>query len=208
MHGFFYPPIYIVENNNFDIFQIITVIITLTAVGIAIWQSILARRSLDITKQAIEDETKTRQLSVLPKLSEIILVQTQINDWIKNLKTNIEKMSEALKSKDKTDIEKIAQKAPKQPKDVILHKMIYEEAPEYLRQIFMSGAQYTYDAFASNRYLLNDTGEPKWDLVSEMIKVHKESLHYVEELNKLISNMVPDVMLNTPASISNSEFLK
>ena len=208
MRHLFNPPIYILENSLPHAFEIITFFITLAAIGIAIWQSVLARKSLDIAKQAIDDETKIHQLSALPKLSEIISVQTQINYWIENLKTNIEKMSGALKSKDKTIIEQIVLKAPRQPKDVILHKMIYDGAPENLKQIFMSGAQYTYNAFTSNYYLLNGNGEPKWDLVSEVIKSHKNSLYYVEELKKLILNMVPDVILNSPASINNNEFLK
>lgn len=95
----------------------------------------------------------------------------------------------------------------KSPNDLALHKYSYNNMPSWLRELWASGAQYYYDAIAP-LYAVYKNGEPNYNYTQSWINERgKDSLRAISKLLEYFEDMAPDVILNTPASISNERFL-
>lgn len=209
MYRFYHFPAFYLQNNNSpSIFEIVTFLVTITAVGIAIWQSKLARESLDVAKKTIEDDVKARQISMLPEMYRVILVQTGINQWIKKIEEMKNKTAIAVKDKNEDLIKSISESCPKTAKDVRANSYIDEKTPKALKQILLSGAQYYYDAVAPAKHLWREDKQADWAYASAIVERYDDSLSALKKLNNLLADMVPRVILNTPASINDRDFLE
>ena len=80
--------------------------------------------------------------------------------------------------------------------------------PSWLRELWMSGAQYYYDAIAPLPYVYKD-GKPNYNYAQSWIEERSEdSLRAISKLLEYLKDMVPPVILNTPASLSDKDFLR
>jgi len=209
MYRFYHlPTVYLQNSNSPSIFEIVTFLATITAVGIAIWQSKLARESLDVAKKTIEDDIKARQMSMLPEIYRVILVQTGIKQWIAKIEEMKNKTAIALKDKNEDLIKSISESCPKTTKEVGVNSYIDEDTPKALKQILISGAQYYYDAAAPARHLWREDKQADWAYASAIVERYNDSLIALKKLNDLIADTVPSVILNTPASINDGDFLQ
>ncbi len=190
-------------------FEIITSLATLVALGFAIYQSILARRALNAAREAIEDDRRARQLSLLPEMSWVVQVQTRLDKWLSDLEEMKSKTLEALENKNEEMLKAVVRSAVHEPKKVPygVDRWTYEKVPAPLRRIMMSGAQYYYDASAPAAYLWTEGSEVNWYLVAGIDERFDDSIFAIKKLQGLLTDMTPRVILETPASLKDGDFL-
>lgn len=210
MHHSYINHFKIIQNTSHSWFEIITVIATLVALFIAIYQSILSRHSLDAAKKSIDEDKRSRQLSMIPKMSWFIEVQIRLDKWHNELEDMKNKTYEASQNNNGNLLKNIACSAPKHPNDITMRidPLIYENMPGPLNEIMMSGAQYFFDAASPTIFLWTIEKGPNWKYAVSIHERYDESILALKKLKKLISEMIPEVLLQTPASIKTSDFLK
>lgn len=194
------------QNLDFDIFSVVSIAIAMFSLSLSVYQGYLSRQALKLTRKSIDDDIRSRQLINLSHSSWAINVLVKIEIWIgdvTNLKNDIVR---AINENNDTLLSKVASRGLNKPSDVRIMRFDYDKMPSALREIMMSGAQYYYDAMASTINLLSKN-RPDWKYAHSIIERYDESLIALRQLRFFISDIVPDIILNTPASISDSEFL-
>jgi len=181
--------------------------VTIAALFITIYQSILTKKALLETRKSIEQDKINRQLSLLPKVGWIIQVRVELELWQKELEERSVKLKEALLKNDENILKELSGARIKKPSDLGLSKYQYDKMPEWLSEIWLSGAQYYYDAMASMFYLYED-GKGKFVLAEGLSNRCVKNGTSIKKLLEYISDMIPEVILETPASTNNSEFFR
>ncbi|MCX6754528.1 MAG: hypothetical protein NTU81_01730 [Candidatus Nomurabacteria bacterium] len=195
--------------NILDLITIITSVATLIALGFTIHQSNLTKRALLETKKSIEQDKINRQLSLLPEVGWVIQVRVELEQWQKELEDKNLKLKEYLLKKDINILKELSSTTINKPGDLRLSKFQYDKMPVWLSEIWLSGAQYYYDAIASTSSPYIDTDEKvRFSLIEMLSKRCEENIFSIKELLKYLSDMIPEVILETPASVSNHEFFK
>jgi len=193
--------------STINIITIITSVATLLALIFTIYQSYLSKQALAETKKSIDQEKINRQISLLPKVEWIIQVDVQLKMWQEKSEENYKKLTGALADKDDEVLKKLSNKHIKKPSDLVLSKYQYEKMPEWLSQLWLSGAQYYYEGLGSMESLYED-GKPNYGLAKMLVQNCGESSYALGQLRTYISDMVPQVILDTPASINSGEFFR
>lgn len=190
------------------IITIITLIINLVATAFAIFQTWLAKKSLKAAKESIESSKTQRQLEILPKSGWVIQIQVHLERWQKDLADKQKALRLARENQDKDLMKKIASSGITDPKRLSLDRFMYDEMPAWLGEIWLSAAQYYYNTMPALHYIYEEGKEPKYDFILGMENRCKESEEAIKSLLRYIKDMIPDVILETPASISNREFFR
>jgi len=193
--------------NTIDIITIITSLATLLALGFTIYQARLTRDTLLETKKSIDQEKVNRQISLLPKFEWIIEVEVELKHWQEDLEKRSKKLEEAFTKKDHGILEELSKTKTRNPSDLRLSKYQYEKMPDWLSQLWLSGAQYYYDAMASMQFLHKD-GKGEFGLAEMLYQRCDNSSHSIVKLRGYISGMIPEVILETPASTRSGEFFR
>lgn len=195
--------------NILDIITIITSIATLVALGFTIYQSNLTKKALLETRKSIEQDKINRQLTLLPKEGWIIQVRIELEHWQKELEEKSVKLKNALIKNDTSILTELSNTRIKKPDDLSLSKFQYEKMPAWLSEIWLSGAQYYYDAIASTSSPYTNADEQgKTTLIKMLSDRCDKNGASIKKLLEYISDMIPEVILETPASVSNSEFFR
>ncbi len=195
----------IIDSNIINIITIVTSITTLLALGFTIYQARLSKLALLETKKSIDQEKVNRQISLLPKVEWIIEVDVQLKMWQEKSEENYKKPTKALTEKDDKILKELSNKHIKKPSDLGLSKYQYEKMPEWLSQLWLSGAQYYYEGLGSMESIHKD-GKPNYGLAEMLVQNCAESSYALAQLRTYISDMVPQVILDTPARINSGEF--
>jgi len=193
-------------NRQNDFAGLVSIAIAVIALSVSVYQGYLSREALKLTSKSIDDDRKSRQISNLPELSWAITVEVKIDNWIRTL-SSIKNETIIATEKNSTELLKnVAGKALLKPSGVCINTFEYEKMPSALREILISGAQYYYDAM-SPVVALWSKDQPNWSYATSIIRRYDESLLALRELKNLISDIVPQVIMNTPASIREEDFL-
>lgn len=187
---------------------IIALIVNTFALLFVIYQIWLAKQSLNATRKSVDDAKTERQLEILPKFTWVIQVQVNLEGWKGDLHEKQEKLQLSLSKKDENILKELSNTSIKSSKDLKLNRFLYENMPSYLREIWMSGAQYYYNAMASMPYLWREDGGPQYSLAGSLKNRCIESENAIDILLGYIKDMVPPVILETPASLSDEDFLR
>ena len=104
-------------------------------------------------------------------------------------------------------LQSIAERSPKQPRALGLRKIVYDNMPSWIREIWISGAQYYYDAASPLLFVWRD-GAPNFEYAEKWVSERgKESEKALSTLLTYTKDMIPPVILKTPASLSERDFL-
>jgi len=190
-----------------DIINTATALATLVALGFTIYQARLSEKALLDTRKSIEQEKINRQLSLLPKYEWIIQVNAELRIWQETLEENSRKLNEAINNQDESILKSLSEFRIKKPNDLNLSINQYKEMPNWLSQIWISGAQCYYHGLGSMLYLYKDE-KPNYTLAKLLITNCNEMSSSLATLREYISDMIPDVILNTPASVNSREFFR
>lgn len=194
--------------NFIDTATVAALIINTFALLFVILQTWLAKQSLNETRKSINDAKIERQLEILPKFAWVMEVQVRLEYWRKNLQEKQAKLQLALSQKNDNILKELSNNNIKNPKDLALNKFLYDNMPPWLREIWISGARYYYDAVASMQYLYQEDGIAEYSLAETLRNQCMESERSISVLLEYIKDMVPSVILNTPASLSDKDFLR
>ncbi len=190
-----------------DPFIAITLIINTAALLFVIYQTWLANQSLAATRKSIDDAKIQRQLEVLPEAFYVIHVRVNLENWKKDLIEKRDKLELAIKNNDDDILRELSEIHIKNPGDLDLSRFLFDKMPAWLGQIWISGAQYYYNATASFQELWG-RGGGQYSLAKALIVQCVESEKSISVLLGYIKDMVPFVILDTPASLSNDKFFR
>ena len=194
-------------NSYTGVMTLVALLINTIALIVVICQTHFTKKSAILTKKNIDDAKIQRQLEVLPKLSWVIQVRVDLESWEKDLQKRINALQQSINREDSQMLKKGSDTKIKSPKDLALHKYSYSNMPSWLRELRVSGAQYYYDAIAPLDAVYKN-GNPDYNYIQSWINERgKDSLNAISKLLEYVEDMVPNVILNTPASISNESFL-
>lgn len=195
-------------NSFINIAMLAALLINTIALIVVIYQTRIARRSLTVTKKSIDDAKTQRQLEILPKFAWVIGVQVQLEHWKEDLQKKKDMLQKGVDKKDEDMFKKASDARIKSPKDLSLDRFLYDNMPSWLRELWMSGAQHYYNAIAPLPYVYKDA-TPDYSYAQIWIKERSEdSLRAISKLLEYLEDMIPPVILNTPASLSDKDFLK
>ena len=195
-------------NSFIDIATLVAVFINTIALIVVIYQTRIAKQSLTTTKKSIDDAKIQRQLETLPKFTWVIEVQVQLEHWKKDLQEKKNLLQKGVGEKNNEMFKKASDTRIKSPKDLSLNRFLYDNMPAWLRELWMSGAQYYYDAIAPLPYVYKDD-RANYSYAESWIKERcEDSSQAISKLLEYLEDMVPSVILNTPASLSDKDFLR
>jgi hypothetical protein len=195
------------DMNLTDTLTLLTLALNLIMLGIIAYQTHLNRKALEAARSSIELSIKAAQIEMLPKAGWAIHVRVKLKIWIDDLTKDVEQTKKASEKQDSNLMKHLSDNGLKSPKGLV-EKYSYEHAPNWLSLVLMSGAQYYYDAKIAQINLYdNNNGLPKFDFILPFIERCENSLKGLNDLLKIINDIVPEVYLNCPARLNNSEFL-
>jgi cell division protein FtsL len=201
----------IVENmdNFIEIATLIMLVINLVTLLFVVHQTRLAKSALNATKQSIDDAKAQRQLEILPKFTWVIQVRVALEIWKKDLQDKQVKLKQAIIENNEDIFKELSGIRVKKSKDLALNRFLYDNMPSWLREIWMSGAQYYYNAIASMQFLWQKDDKSLHRVLAEgLVGRCAESEGAIDTLLIYIKDMVPSVILDTPASLSDEDFLR
>lgn len=194
--------------DNFFIITIIAITINTLALLFVVYQTRLSKQALKTTRQSVDDARKQRQLEILPKFAWIMEVRGALENWKKDLETIQEKLKNVTAENNKKILKEMLETPVKKPKDLALSRSLYDNMPSWLREIWTSGAQYYYDAIVPVQNLKKTDESLSLNSIESLKSKCAESEKALVVLLSFIRDTVPSVIFNTPASLSNEDFLK
>ena len=186
---------------------IVALALNVAALGFVGYQTNLSRKSLDAAKQTIDDARRSRSLEILPRANWVIEVHWRLERWRSDLQKVGESLRAALKTKDDAILQEVAAGGLESPQGLV-SRFTYENAPDWLVTIMMTGVQYYYDCRAPTLYLWNaEKEQPNYGLAEMLLESSGESVEEISTLLGYIDDMVPATYLGSPASLSDEKFL-
>lgn len=164
------------------------------------------RKALVIGNKSLELSTRTMQIEMLPNIHWVFSVQVKLDRWIKDLNEVVAKCKQAEKNQDIQPLIQLSKNGLESPKGLVSSNL-YENAPKWLSTILITGAQYYYDAKAAQVYLCGSENSPQFNYIPALIERCNDSLGGLRTLLSYIDDVIPAVLLKSPASITDEEFL-
>lgn len=190
-----------------EILTIGALILNIVALCVVAYQTYLNRRSMLLAKESIDENRKSRQIEMLPRAGFVFVAQYHLKKWRKELDELKKEIEKALRSRDDESIKLISERAIKTPRGLI-SKSFYLNAPKWLVEILLAGAQYYYDCQIPMRDLwIKGDQKPFWGLAEELVKHFTYSSIRLSELLIYIEQVVPEAYAKAPASLSDRDFL-
>lgn len=193
--------------NATEVATIGALVLNAGALGVVAYQTWLTGKSLRSTNRSVKLSIKTIQVEMLPSANWVINVRVDLGRWIADLQDVIQKCKAASKKRDADLMKALALAGLGSPHGLV-SRYGSEHAPSWLSTIWLAGAQYYYDAKAPQMGLWSATKDaPHFNFVSDFVCRCKDSVRGLQQLLDLIDDVVPDVYLNSPASINDDRFL-
>ena len=88
------------DNSNLSaILTIIALVLTFVALCVVAYQTYLNRRSLNLAKESIDEDRKTRQIELLPRAHFIFEVQYHLKKWLEDIEKTTRALQDAFDNK-------------------------------------------------------------------------------------------------------------
>jgi hypothetical protein len=166
----------------------------------------LATQSTDLARKSVDHQRRMVQLELLPNAHSLFAAQNDVENWLQKLEHAILHLHEALEKKDKNLISSRINML-KSPKGLI-DRYDYEFSPDWLKYLWMAGAQHYYAFHLFLQSLSQvDIEEVYWNVVPTATETAKERIAYLEDIMGYINDMVPDAYADSPAGIDDDAFL-
>lgn len=180
-----------------EIITILTLIIGIITLVVVCFQTYFTKKSMNAAVDSIKLTKEYKQLDLLPKMNFILSVRARLETWQGNL-------AEIINYFENNNIEKINKIKDKKMVDAkgLVEKHIYENGnfPDWLSNVWLSGAQYYYDSVCLYGYINSEN-------YKEYVDRFNDSHNSIKLLLEYINDKIPDVFLNTPASKSDNDFI-
>lgn len=143
---------------------------------------------------------------MLPSAGTLIWVIHDLERWRSDLNSTANAVDLAIDQQDPFVLENISQTGLPTAKGLINYA-IYDGAPSWLRVIWSTGAQYYFSSMCLAGLVYDDKRkEHNFSVAQELSDRCHEALMSIDELLSYIEGAVPDVYLNSPASLSDRDF--
>lgn len=190
-----------------EITTIVALALNVIALVVVAYQTWLTRKSLRAANRSIDLSIKTMHVEMLPNANWVIQVQVELERWRDDLKRVIVDSKEAVVNHDASQMMDLARTGLKTPSGLV-SRFGAKHAPSWLSTIWISGAQYYYDAKAPQISLWNKRDNMPWfEFVPDLVDRCQDSIRGLQGLLDLINDVVPSVYLNCPASVKDESFL-
>ncbi len=189
-----------------DILTSASLFLNFIALCAVAYQTYLNRKSLEAAEASIKLSIKTTQIQMLPEAGWTIHVRVRLKAWIKDLTEIAEQAGQAAQVQDASLVKSLADKAMRSPKGLV-SKHTRGNAPKWLWVVLISGAQYYYDAKAVQSNLWDCGEKAPFFLIQDFQASCRSSIAGLNKLLSVISDIVPEVYSNCPASLNDSDFL-
>ncbi len=192
--------------NSIETVSVIALLLNACVLLLVLYQSYLSTKSLKAAHKDMEEEQKERQLLFLPKLEVAIKVRMQLKRWERDLVQKRKKLIEADEKKRGAILKEIDQESPQKPSDLNLSKETYQEMPGWLREMWISGAKYYFEAAEDLNHTYDSTAN--FHEARDWINGQgKKSIEALQMLLKYTKDMIPPVILHTPSGFEDKDFL-
>jgi hypothetical protein len=189
-----------------DFLGLIAIFLNIFVLAIATYQTYLSRKSLDITRQTIEDDRKLRELELLPKANFIIHVNIYLDKWIDEIDRTKEEIEIAFHDKNDFAFKDIAERSLKSP-ECLVDEHMYKRSPDWLAEIYISAAKYYYNCLSITHSLWDQKQEEaRYYMVEDITTRCNESLVHLRSLKGYMDDVIPDSYLDAPDSIPDYKF--
>jgi len=193
-----------------DLATILTVValaLNLIALCTVAYQTYLNRKAVLLATESIDESRRARQIEMLPRAGFVFEAEYHLKTWRKHLHELQTEIHEAHRTKNVSLMKAISEKAIKSPKGLI-RRSFYQEAPTWLAEILLAGAQYYYDCHAPMKDLwIAGEQKPFWGLAPDLIERFVESKARITELLDYIAQVVPEAYAQAPAKLNDYDFL-
>jgi len=190
-----------------DFIAIIALLVSAGALFLSAYQTWLTRESLLAAKYALDLSRKQEHLGLLPRMHFILDAKVKMENWLKILSEAEGIMNRALEAKDPHLLPQLERLGLDTPKDMI-DKFMYEKSPEWLSTLLVTAAQYHYTTACNFRSLSRfKDDETYFSFTADLLNRCRESISAIKEILGYLEDMIPDVVLNSPASINDDKFL-
>ncbi len=191
---------------SIETISVVALLINASVLLLVLYQSYLSTKSLKAAHKDMAEEQKERQLLFLPKLEIVLEVRMQLKRWERDLIEKRNKLIEAEGKKKGAILKEIAKESPEKPNDLGLSKEMYKEMPGWLREMWISGAKYYYEAALDLNHTHDSTAN--FHEARDWINGQgKKSIEALQTLLKYTKDMIPPVILHTPSGFEDEEFL-
>ena len=171
------------------------------------WQTLLTRQTVQIAQNNISESQRTREISELPKADLIIQVRIVLERWRSELQDIINDerdLRKRIRSDDKTLGTEYGLESP----SGIIRDSLYHHLPPWLQMLLATGAQYYFNCKSAAFYLSGD-GEfrVKEFVLRGVLDRANEGATRISEMLSYLENIVPEWYLDSPASLSDTDFM-
>lgn len=181
-------------------------LISILTLIIVLYQTNLSRKSLEFSHESVNLMIKARYLEMLPKAGFVLTVKTRLEEWLNDLNTMKTKINQYLLAPNNQKLQELSKLGRSSPRGLVT-KFSDGSCPAWVSQIWIAGAQYYYNSACMFPNLWdNDSNKPRHQVDTTCIDRIDKSIHGIEELLKIILNVLPDSYLNSPAAISDNDF--
>lgn len=187
------------------IFVVWQIILSRKSVEKAEESVLLAHRSLEAARQSVDDAKLSRQLEILPNHGWVFFVNANLTRWIRELTEGSDKIKRIAQDINSDSLRELFSSNIKSPTDLHLRKLDRDNMPLWLCQLWVSAAQYYYNAII---LLSQECRIDSVEGLNSYAECFDKSLSAIKTIHKYLSNMVPEVIGQTPASINDDYFFK
>ncbi len=165
----------------------------------------LSMEGNELTKKVLKKDIQIREIELMPKTHFIIQSQVMLEWYIKDINEIASILEKIKKNPDNSDlIDKISKFH--RDKEWLLIK--HENKPVWIDEIELSATQYYYNLISCMKSFKTWNSEFNKSFSEDMIIRANDSNYYINKLLDYIKDLVPDVILNCPASVRDSDFYR
>ena len=165
----------------------------------------ISTESNNLTKETIKRDIQIKELELMNKKNFIIHTQVMLEKYIKEI-DEIIKLLEKINNQPNND--ELIDNISKYYRDKKWLLIKHDNKPIWIDEIEISATQYYYNLISCMNSFEKWKLEFNKNFSESSIERAKESNYYIKILLDYIKNMIPEVILNCPASIKDSDFFR
>ncbi len=184
-----------------------TLLLNVVVLAIVFWQTLLTRRSAKIAERAFLADRQIRELSDLPKSGYLFPAIMCLRRWRDHMQQLIDERDSLLTRIEQGDHTLAKEHGVQEPAGLV-DSYLYEQAPEWLRVLAVTGAQYYYNCTCLLARWSGTGPLISSDLfLTGVIPRAREGATRITEMLTYLEHRLPDWYANSPASLSDRDFL-
>lgn len=182
-------------------------IVALVALLVSMAALFISLKSLRVSWLSLEKTRRQEHISFLPRMHFIIYARCRMQEWLKTLSEAEMIMKRVLDNQDPHLLPQLGRLGLDTPANLI-EKAMVELGPDWLSTLLYSAAQYHYSTVGNLNFLSQYADDKTcFRATTDIISRCRDSIFAIKEIQACLEDMIPDVILECPASIDSEKFL-